>query len=947
MEGGAGNDTYVVDVAGDEILLETAGTGIDTVVSAVTKVLGEHLEHLTLSGAAAIDGTGNAANNLIRGNTGANVLRGLAGEDTLEGDLGDDTYHVEDAGDVVNESTLAGGGNDTIVTALNGYSLATRDYVENLTLTGNARIGVGNGLANRLKGNDLANDLSAGDGDDTLDGGGGVDTLRGGADNDTYIVDVASDNIAEEEASGTDTIVASFSISLVEQVTGGVTPVLRWANFENLTLAGTAAIDATGNELGNKLVGNSAANVLQGGLGNDTMEGGGGNDTYHVDAAGDVVTETDSTTAGGTDLVKTSLNVYAVGANVENVTFTGSGNFVGTGNSLANYITGGTELDILEGGTGNDTLDGGGKADTMRGGTGNDTYYVDSASDVLEESNATDGGNDRVNSSVTWVLDAGNTEAPRFESLVLTGTRNINGTGNSLANQMVGNNGNNVLDGKGGADIMIGGAGNDIYYYSSGDQIFENGEGGGIDTVRTDLTSYALPGTLENPEFIFAAGQTVVGVQGVGNILANKLQGNAGKDFLDGSLGNDEVRGPAGDDTLFGGLDNDKVYGGTGKDHTSGGAGNDTLSGEDGNDAMFGGSGADSLLGGAGDDLMFADGDGLKTGNTYDVKGTVNTLKGGLGNDQLSGGIGNDRLYGEDGTDRMFGGAGNDLLDGGAGKDIMDGGTGYDTMAGGASDDTYYVDSKYDVISESRTGGIDTVVSTVSRVLGSYREYLLLAGKANLSATGNTLANKLFGNDGDNVIDGASGADTMVGGKGNDTYHVDNMKDAIGEAKGGGTDQSSPASASAWRLPENLTLTGKADITGAGNTLANRILGNSGNNSLIGNGGQGHHHRRQGQRHLLRGRRRRDRRGERRRHRPVVASASRTLGANEENLLFRGTKGYKGAGNALDNVLLGSAAGDLLDGGAGNDQCWGRRATTRCAAATATTAWSAARARTT
>ncbi|MBW9056740.1 protease, partial [Rhizobium mesosinicum] len=63
-------------------------------------------------------------------------------------------------------------------------------------------------------------------------------------------------------------------------------------------------------------------------------------------------------------------------ANVENLTFTGSGNFAGTGNALANIITGGA---------GNDTLDGGAGADTLIGGAGDDTYIVDAASDVVTE----------------------------------------------------------------------------------------------------------------------------------------------------------------------------------------------------------------------------------------------------------------------------------------------------------------------------------------------------------------------------------------------------------------------------------------------------------------------------------------------------------------------------------------------------------------------------------
>ena len=80
----------------------------------------------------------------------------------------------------------------------------------------------------------------------------------------------------------------------------------------------------------------------------DTLIGGAGADTYNVSNAGDVITEA---AGGGTDTVRTTLSSYTLGANVENLTFSGAaGNFAGTGNALVNTITGGT---------GNDTLDGG------------------------------------------------------------------------------------------------------------------------------------------------------------------------------------------------------------------------------------------------------------------------------------------------------------------------------------------------------------------------------------------------------------------------------------------------------------------------------------------------------------------------------------------------------------------------------------------------------------
>lgn len=279
MAGGAGNDTYSVDDPGDQVI-ELAGGGVDEVRSSITFTLGLAVENLTLLGALAINGTGNALDNLIIGNGAANRLVGEAGADTLDGGLGadtmeggagDDVYVVRDATDVVVE--LPGGGVDLVQSFVN-YTLGAQQ--EHLTLLGSvATAGTGNGLANIIIGNNLANTLAgaAGDdslvglnGNDTLNGGAGADTMRGGLGADRYTVDSPLDVIIEFAGEGNDTVVSSISYTLGD-------------HLEGLAFNGSANLVGIGNALLNRMTGNAGDNLLRGLDGNDVLIGQDGADT--------------------------------------------------------------------------------------------------------------------------------------------------------------------------------------------------------------------------------------------------------------------------------------------------------------------------------------------------------------------------------------------------------------------------------------------------------------------------------------------------------------------------------------------------------------------------------------------------------------------------------------------------------------------------------------------
>ena len=376
------------------------------------------------------------------GANGNDTLDGRLGADTMDGGAGYDNFYVDNLGDVVIEG--ANGGTDTAYASIS-YALSAN--VERLVLLDSTSInGTGNELGNRLTGNGGNNHLYGLAGNDTLDGKSGRDTLEGGLGNDTYVVDELSDTIVEAFGEGTDTVTASLSYVL-------------GANLEKLTLTGSAALDGTGNELGNSLNGNSASNQLFGLEGNDTLDGkagadtligGLGNDTYVVDNVLDVIVEN---SGEGTDTVKIGFTYALSDANLENLTLTGTGSVDATGNSAANSLTGNAAANHLFGLDGNDKLNGGAGADVLVGGLGNDSYTVDNIGDVITE--RANEGTDSVSASISYLLSA------NVEKLTLSGSANIDGTGNELGNSLTGNGGANNLYGLAGTDILSGGLGDD------------------------------------------------------------------------------------------------------------------------------------------------------------------------------------------------------------------------------------------------------------------------------------------------------------------------------------------------------------------------------------------------------------------------------------------------------------------------------------------------------
>ena len=393
MLGGLGNDSYVVDNAGD-IVVEKSDQGLDTILSSIDRTLVSHQENLTLTGEDSINGNGNSLANVINGNEAVNTLDGSSGNDTINGNADNDTIYGGSGDDSIDggdgaDSMIGGSGSDRysvvfgqgdIVLELAGDSgvdtivtdgtifMADHGHVENLIWLNSG------GGGGQCIGNDLANVMSVlTDGSGlTMNGGEGLDTLSYEGQEDAVVVDLAG---------GT----ATFVDTLI--------------NMEN----------ATGGMGNDQLTGNDEANVLDGSDGADEMAGGYGGDTYVVDDAGDVVIEADndeillvlpggpgSGLAAGdiVDTVRAAIDYSLASVNfVENIVLTGNA-LNATGNALNNVVTGNAGANTLDGGAGVDTLLGGAGGDTLiwrpelspgiyNGGAGNDALQVGGDGDSL------------------------------------------------------------------------------------------------------------------------------------------------------------------------------------------------------------------------------------------------------------------------------------------------------------------------------------------------------------------------------------------------------------------------------------------------------------------------------------------------------------------------------------------------------------------------------------
>jgi Ca2+-binding RTX toxin-like protein/LysM repeat protein len=535
LVGGAGDDGYTVDDVGDTVT-ELADEGTDTVNASVTYTLGANLENLTLTGAAAINGTGNTANNVLTGNAAANTLDGGLGQDLMTGGAGNDLYLVENGQDVVTEAFDEG--IDTVQSTIT-YTLTAN--VENLYLLGSSDAnGTGNSLNNQLIGNASNN---------TLDGAQGADTLIGGTGNDTYTVDDVGDVVTELANEGTDTVQSYLTSTTLA------------ANVENLTLLGSLNANGTGNALNNTLLGNDAANVLNGGAGADALTGGMGDDVLQGGWGNDTLTG-----GAGDDVMDRAtpelLKVYAVNTTggmvgktylgtdqVAEVTLSGGWlpsakagqtlQLSGTSSVDKVYVTAGSSMDATQLGAGVDEI-------YLTGRFGDYAATCTNTAITLTRQQGLSAGQAEVvklsgGSAVLYdnvYFADGFIQTSALITALKAGTAiTLNTSRRTDASIAV------PAALSEGADTLAGGTGNDTYTVDDVGDVVTELANEGVDTVQSYLANTTLADNVEN--LVLLGGRYA---NGTGNDLNNTLTGNSGSNLLDGRAGADILVGGTGND---------------------------------------------------------------------------------------------------------------------------------------------------------------------------------------------------------------------------------------------------------------------------------------------------------------------------------------------------------------------------------------------------------------
>ena len=876
MDGGAGNDTYVLWEQPNDVITDPAG--LDTIVAhgGATWILPAGVENLVLADVNGLSTnsdaqlTGNELNNVIRNDDHSSqpgrtaFIDGGDGNDTLIGGTGTDHFiFAAGSGSYGNDSVDGGVWLDDLT--VGQYSAVVVDFRAG-TVVGGGTGGSGSvhftniegvtsgAFDDGLVGNDSGVFLTGGGGNDTLLGGAGDDFLAGDGNSET-----GNDQISG--GAGNDHISGGRGNNLMDGGAGDDTFLL----------------DATP------------------GLGFDTITGGGGLDVIGLQgASGPVVVDlsTNSITGAG-------LDGRVTFSGIDGFSEFGSFNDHLIGNADANLLEASIGDDLLEGGAGNDTLIGGnldpedpaGGNNTLDGGLGNDSLVGTNEIDNFLF-RAPNQGVDRVagfaTSQYRVVFDNSG-----FTAIGSAGTF-ASGDARFFA-------GAGATSGQDASDRIV--------YDTSTGNLYYDADGSGAGAAQ-------LVATLEGRSALAATDVAVVGSGGAPAPGAT-IVGTAGNDTLNGTDGNDTIDGLGGDDVLTGGLGIDLLRGGDGNDRLkdrddSNLAAPDTLDGGLGNDIYdflanparphstvivdAGGvdtvwSNHDFVLPTEIENLTLFEGR-VGTGNELD---NMMVAFGNVGQYTMDGAGGNDTLLGATNSlEDMRGGAGSDVFafsgtpadpsqlaldtlnDFVSGTDTIQlDNTGFANLGApgrfSATDERFFSsfgaraahDASDRVIYDQGSGVVfydpdgtgPAAIQAVAFLQGANPALVAsdftvvgasptqgTAGNDSLTGTeGNDSLAGLAGNDtinalgGNDTLDGGAGIDNLNGGLGNDTYIV-TAGDVLSDT--GGID--TVVSDANWLLAdgfENLTAIGPSGVALTGNNAANVLFGNAASNFFNPRGG--------------------------------------------------------------------------------------------------------------
>ena len=946
LRGGAGDDYYVLDA--EDTIEEYGAEGVDTISVASSYVLPFNVENLTLTGAQALQGTGNALANGITGNAGDNILWGRAGNDTLSGGLGNDSsIHTGGFADYVFGSDSSFRLTVTDVNSGNGSEgTDTLVDIESLSFTDSTAT-VASGLLTSLSGDASGNSfawsgsnailLAGNAGADSLSGAAGRDTLQGGHADDT-LSGGAGDDILEGN-DGTDTAVYATPMSRARFSVGSNGELVVTDSVG--AVAGSSGVDSL-RSVERIAFGDGVLTLTQPGPAVDYPEV-----QINTTTAGDQYAPSVAGLPDG-GFVVTWFSPNQGGMHLQR--YDSSGSPVGSEtrvNTTSEFTPSAPEITAL--------ADGGyivsWQCQNQPGGNYYDVYVQ-----RFDSSGATAGPETRVNTfindaqaiqAITGLADGGyvvvwgslyqdgsdwGIYSQRFDAsgTAVGGETRVNTTVLEIQVRSV----VTALEDGGYVVSWMSGSRADDSTYDVYLQRYDSTGSAVGGEVRANSTTAGLQGF-----------QSIAGLSDGGFVVAWTSNGQDGSGYGIYAQRYDAAGAKVGGETLVntataGDQQNPIITsladGGfvvTWESSTKDGSGygiylqrydaaGQTSGGEvQVNATTLGdqrGPAAVTALADGGFIVTWAS-DG-QDGSGYGV--FARRFDSGAKELQLAGDAQSNSIdwTGAESI-RLVGAGGDDTLSGAMGNDTLAGAEGADRMSGEAGNDTYIVDNALDTVRETAAGGTDTVVASVSHTLAAYVENLVLDGVAALVGTGNDLANILTGNSGNNMLDGGVGADTMRGGAGDDTYRINSSADQVTEAVGEGSDTvRTTISYTLTSSVENLVLEGASALSATGNALANVLTGNAANNVLDGGAGPDTMQGGAGDdMYKVGGAGDEVTEGTDEGTDTVRSTVSHTLASNVENLLLEGTAALAGTGNTLANVITGNAGNNLLDGSSGAD----------------------------